>query len=76
MAQSRVAEAKRDQTIIDEKNRSDTATAAAEKAAAEYKQESETFAAQRNQMEQDKTVFTSTVTNLKSQSGSTPAKGQ
>jgi hypothetical protein len=70
MAQSRVAEAKRDQTIIDEKNRSDTATAAAEKAAAEYKQESETFAAQRNQMEQDKTVFTSTVTNLKSQSGS------
>jgi len=57
-----------------EKGRADAATTAAEKAAADYKQASDTFAADRAQIEEQQSKFTTQLTSIKTESKSSIQK--
>jgi hypothetical protein len=65
MEQSKKAEQSRAQVAQDEKARADAAAAQAEKAATDYKQAADTFAADRARIEEEQSKFTSTITTVK-----------
>jgi len=65
MELSKNAEQARVKVAQDEKARADAAAAAAEKAATDYKQASDTFAADRARIEEEQTKFTSALTEVK-----------
>jgi hypothetical protein len=68
MEQSAKAQRDKDSTTKAEQDRASTAVAAATKAENDYKQASETFTEDRAKIDAEKTTFTSTLTNVKSQS--------
>jgi hypothetical protein len=65
MEQSKNAERARDQVAKDEAARTNAAVAAAEKAATDYKQASDTFVADRARIEEEQSKFTSQLTSVK-----------
>jgi hypothetical protein len=65
MEQSKNAEKARMQVAQDEKARADAAAAAAEKAAADYNTQSQTFAADRAKIEEEQSKYTTQLTSIK-----------
>jgi hypothetical protein len=63
--QSKSFQQAKDKVAQDEKARADAAAASAEKAATDYKQASDTFAADRARIEEEQSKFTATLTSIK-----------
>src|SRR5262245_16409157 len=74
LEQSKNADAARIKVAQDEAARSKAATDAAEKAATDYKQASDTFAADRAKIEEDQNQFTTKLTSLKSDASNSVKK--
>jgi hypothetical protein len=72
--QSKNFQQAKDKVALDEKGRADAATASAEKAATDYKQASDTFAADRARIEEQQTQFTSQLTSIKTDAKSIAQK--
>jgi hypothetical protein len=72
--QSKNFQQAKDKVALDEKARADAATASAEKAATDYKQASDTFAADRARNEEEQSKFTSAITTVKSDASNSVKK--